>query len=80
MIKKRFLFTWIPKNCNFERHNIITVLCKPSEVKTIAIAADRATSVFQKTFGNLKQNDIVSIQEIGEDNTYIGEPIVPSEG
>lgn len=79
MITKRFLFTWKPKNGNFERHNLITVSCRPTEVKTIAVAADRATSIFKKSFGNLKKNDIISIQEIGEDNTPVGEPIIPAE-
>ena len=81
MVTKRFLFTWKTKGYDVERHNLITVSCKPTEVaNSIAVAADRATSIFKQSFGNLKKNDIISIQEIGDDNTPVGEPIVPAEG
>lgn len=41
--------------------------------------AKTATELFCKSFGNLKKNTILSIQEIDEKGKAIGEPIIPTE-
>lgn len=74
---KTFMFTWY-KNERYgspiERHNLIQVTAGPD----IGVSAKRATDVFCKTFGSLKYNTIVSIQEMA-DGKPVGEPIVPQE-
>lgn len=74
---KTFVFTWY-KNEKYgnpiERHNLIQVPAGPD----IGTSAKRATDVFCKNFGNLKQNTIISIQEMANGKP-VGEPIVPQE-
>ena len=74
---KTFMFTWY-KNEKYgnpiERHNLIQVTAGPD----IGTSAERATNVFCKNFGNLKQNTIISIQEMANGKP-VGEPIVPQE-
>ena len=74
---KRFLFTWksASKYDNIERHNIITIPYKDYEANQISYTASRAVTAFKQTFGNLKKNDIISIQEIDVAGMPVGEPI-----
>lgn len=76
---RNFSFKWY-KNEKYGkkvlRTNSITVSNASSEVGE---AAKAATDLFCKTFGNLKRNTIMSIQEYNEDGP-VGEPIVPTDG
>jgi hypothetical protein len=50
-------------------------------VRTNRIVADKAqtaVSLFMQTFGNLKKNDIIQVQEIGINGEPVGEPIIPN--
>lgn len=74
---KTFMFTWYENEKygnRIKRHNLIQVTAGPD----IGASAKRATDVFCKNFGNLKQNTIISIQEMANGKP-IGEPIVPQE-
>ena len=75
-MKRTFIFTWQEnkKYNSLERKNTIMV---SNASEDIGLAAKAATEVFIKTFGNLKKNEIVNIQEIDKDGAFIGEPIVP---
>ena len=74
---KTFMFTWY-KNERYgqpiERHSKIKVVAGPD----LGTSAKRATDVFCNTFGNLKKNTIISIQEM-VDGKPVGEPIIPQE-
>lgn len=76
---RKFLFTWKPisKYGNeTERHNIITI---SNGTGSIGADAKAATDLFCKGFGSLKKNDIISIQELDENGSEIGEPITPMD-
>lgn len=77
---RNFEFTWYDKNSRVkvERHNKISVAVK--DTTEIGIAAKQATDLFCRNFGNLKKNEIVSIQEIDKNGNPVGEPITPMEG
>lgn len=62
------------KYSNSERRNVVT-LSNPTG--DISIDAKAALGVFISSTGNLKRNEIISIQEIDENNNFIGEPIKP---
>jgi hypothetical protein len=50
-------------------------------IRTNRIVADKAqtaVSLFMQTFGNLKKNDIIQVQEIGINGEPVGEPIIPN--
>ena len=72
-----FVITW-HKNERYgksiERKTSIQVTSSPD----IGLSAKRATDIFCSTFGNLKRNTIISIQEMKDGEPY-GEPIVPAE-
>ena len=74
---KTFIFTWY-KNEKYgnpiERHNLIQVTAGPD----IGTSAKKATDVFCQTFGSLKYNTIVSIQEMANGKP-VGELIIPQE-
>ena len=74
-MKRKFLFTW-HKNERYgepvERHNYITVT-KAS--KDLGMACNAATELFKRSFGSLKRNTILSIQEVDENNAPLGEPL-----
>ena len=69
---KNFIFEWF-ENIKFGEPTI-----RKNTVH--ARNAQDATAAFIRTFGNLKKNEIVSIQEIDKNGNPIGEPIVPMEG
>ena len=74
-MKRIFNFIWY-KNERYrimERESLITVI----STGDIGYDAKQAVEVFCKTFGNLKKNTIISIQEVNEKNEPIGEPIIP---
>lgn len=74
---RKFIFTWYKNekyNKSFERKSEIVVIDAPLD---IGAAAKSAVNIFTKSFGNLKKNTIVSIQEYNNYNEPIGEPIVP---
>ena len=76
-MNRHFSFKWY-KNEKYrkpmERVNSVTVTEAPADT---GLAAKAATSLFTKSFGSLKTNTIISIQEYNEDGP-IGDPIVPS--
>jgi hypothetical protein len=77
-MKRNFAFKWYANTrygSPIERTNLVLV----SGTGDIGSDAKSATDVFCKTFGNLKKNTIVSIQELDEKGTAIGEPIIPSD-
>ena len=75
---RNFIFTWY-NNVKYgkpvERKNTISVINKGD----ISATAKAATEVFTKSFGSLKYNTIVAIQEIDEKGNFVGEPIVPQD-
>lgn len=77
-MKRTFVFNWY-ENTRYgspmERKNTVLV----SKTGDLGYDAKQATEVFCKTFGNLKKNTIVSIQETNEKGEAVGEPIVPTE-
>lgn len=77
---RNFEFTWYAKKDRqkINRHNKLSVNCKDSA--EIGVAAKQATDVFCKTFGNLNQIEIISIQEYDKDGNPVGEVITPMEG
>lgn len=74
---RSFEFTWyeIQDRNKIERHNIIKGSIKDDA--EVGAAAKLATDLFCKTFGNLKKNTIISIQEIDKDGRPVGEVITP---
>lgn len=74
---RRFMFNWYETKDRqkIERHNLVEGSIKDSA--EIGNAAKLATDLFCKIFGNLKQNTIVSIQEIDAEGQPVGEPITP---
>ena len=75
---RNFSFKWY-KNEKYrepiERANSITVSDAPADT---ALAARSATELFVKSFGSLRYNTIVSIQEYNDEGP-VGEPIIPSD-
>ena len=77
---RHFIFTWaaIEKHGKaIMRNNKITVLNTTGD---IGHDAKSAVNIFTANFGNLKKNEIFSIQEVDENGKSIGEPILPTEG
>lgn len=58
------------------RHNLVKI---KTDAEDIGYVAKSATEVFCSTFGSLKYNDIIEIQEVDEEKNPIGEPIKPLE-
>ena len=78
MANRKFAFTWYENPKYGEpimRSNAIEVVNASPD---IGAAAKVAVTMFSRTFGSLKKNTIVSIQEYN-DNGPIGEPIIPNE-
>ena len=78
-MKRTFAFKWYENTrygSPFERTNLVLVSKATGDIGSDAKAA---TEIFSKTFGNLKKNTIVSIQELDEKGAAIGEPIIPSD-
>lgn len=77
---RKFVFTW-QKVSKYDNepicHNVVSVNHHPDA--NIGIVAKNATDVFKSSFGNLKKNRIISIQEIDENGTPIGEAIIPDD-
>lgn len=79
-MRKDFLFVWYKKEKygnNIERHNLISIETK---VDDIGVNAKTAMNLFCNQFGNLKNNEIVCIQELDANGNAVGEPIVPING
>ena len=78
-MKRTFTFKWY-ENARYdspiERTNSILL---PAATGDVSRDAKAATEIFCKSFGNLKKNTIISIQERDEKGGLVGEPIIPSE-
>ena len=77
-MNRNFAFKWYKNekyNKPLERTNSITVTNASPDT---GLAAKAAVDIFTKTFGSLKYNTIVSIQEYNEEGP-VGEPITPAE-
>ena len=79
-MKRYFVFTWKYTKNKYnpiERHNLITITNATGDIgQDCKFAADQ----FAANFGNFKKAEIISIQEIDENNNPIGEIITPMEG
>ena len=78
MANRKFAFTWYenPKYGNpITRTNAVEV---PNASPDTGMVAKTAVALFTKSFGNLKKNTIVSIQEFN-DKGPVGEPITPND-
>ena len=71
-----FIFTWKNKRTGVTRHNLVKVM---TDVEDMGYVAKSATNIFCSTFGSLKYNDIIEIQEVDKENNPIGEPIKPMD-
>lgn len=78
-MKRTFVFKWY-ENVRYgtpvERENSVLVT-KPSG--DIGHDAKAATELFCKSFGSLKKNTIISIQEMNDKGEPVGEPITPAD-
>ena len=77
-MKRIFDFTW-HENVKFGQPVVRTNRVMVASNGDVGQAAKAATNVFTKNFGNLKRNNIISIQEVDEKGNKVGEPIVPQE-
>lgn len=59
-----------------ERHRIVQISKSTGD---IGIDSKAAVGVFINSTGTLKRNEIISIQELDENNNPIGEPIKPMD-
>lgn len=78
-MNRTFVFVWTENkkySAPIKRHNSITV---SNATGNIGTDAKRATDCFCAQFGNLKQLDIICIQELDEKGNPIGEPITPMD-
>lgn len=72
-----FQFNWHKKERNpVDRTTVVTVSRQISDIK---VAAQAATQIFRKSFGSLKQNEIVSIYPLNKDGEPFGDPITLAE-
>ena len=71
-----FIFTWKNRRAGVTRHNLVKVM---TDAEDIGYVAKSATNIFCSTFGSLKYNDIIEIQEVDKENNLIGEPIKPMD-
>lgn len=76
---KYFLITWYEKKDKQKIHRTHKISIKTNS-SDIGVTAKRATDLFCLACGNLNKNEIVSIQEVDENNVPIGEPITPMDG
>lgn len=77
-MKRTFNFKWYENTrygAPIERTNSVMV----AGTGDIGRDAKTATDVFCKSFGNLKKNTIISIQELNKKGEPIGEPIIPTD-
>lgn len=73
---RSFIIKWKEnKKYALERETLVDVTRESGD---IGIDAKAALNIFCASFGNLKKNEIISIQEINEKGENIGEPIVPT--
>lgn len=73
---RSFIIKWKEnKKHSIERENLITV---SRESGDIGIDAKAALNLFCANFGNLKKNEIISLQEVNENGEHIGLPITPT--
>lgn len=73
---RSFIIKWKEnKKYALERENLVNVI---KDTGDIGIDAKAALNLFCANFGNLKKNEIISIQEVNEKGENIGEPIVPT--
>lgn len=73
---RSFIIKWKEnKRYALERENLVNVT---KDTGDIGIDAKAALNLFCANFGNLKKNEIISIQEVNEKGENIGEPIVPT--
>lgn len=79
MANRKFAIAWYenPKYGNpIMRSNTVEVVNASPD---IGAAAKAAVTMFSKSFGSLKKNTIVSIQEFDKDGRPVGEPIIPND-
>lgn len=74
---RHYIFTWKEnkKYSKTERKNKITVSNASTDD---GISGKQALSIFIANFGNLKKNDIISIQEVNDKGENVGEIITPA--
>jgi hypothetical protein len=73
---RAFIFKWKEnKKYSIERENLIQI---SRETGDIGQDAKAALNLFCANFGNLKKNEIITIQEVDEHGVEIGEPIKPT--
>lgn len=72
---RNFCITWKENKYNAIERTQNVAVSKPSG--DIGQDAKAALNIFIATVGNLKKNEIISIQEVDENGKNIGEPIVP---
>ena len=73
---RAFIFKWKEnKKYSIERENLIQI---SRETGDIGQDAKAALNLFCANFGNLKKNEIITIQEVDEHGIEIGEPIKPT--
>ena len=76
MEKRIFIITWRENKKNsLERYSTITVTKVTGD---IGQDAKTALNIFCSVNGNLKKNEVISIQEVDEQFYKIGEPIIPT--
>lgn len=77
-MKRTFAFKWY-ENTRYgsplERTNSVIV----AGTGDTGHDAKSATEIFCKSFGSLKKNTIISIQELNSKGEPVGEPIIPND-
>ena len=75
---RHFIITYEPINKygkTIQRSNKVTVSKTTGDIGKDAKAA---LEIFIRSFGNLKKNEVFSIQEVNAEGKSIGEPILPT--
>lgn len=74
---RKFIFTYKELNKYASDNSFNRVVTLSKATGDIGIDAKNALGIFIASTGNLKKNEIISIQEIDENGKSIGEPITP---
>lgn len=75
-MKRIYRFKWFNKKDKLERTTYLKI---PNASGNVGTDAKRALNIFISSFGNLKKNEIIKIQELDEEYNQIGEDITPME-
>lgn len=73
---RSFMVNW-KENKKFavERKTLVDVIRPTGD---IGLDAKAALNIFCSTYGNLKKNEVISLQEVNANGDSIGEPIAPT--